>query len=360
MMRKTFLFVFSLLVAGTVSAASYDVLELPAAPSELGAESLILSIEKFGDRHFATGHRGHILYSDDGGDTWQQAQVPVRSTILDIDFPTAELGWAVGHEGVILHSSDGGKTWVKQFDGLRYGVEGLAYYEALAEANPDNDFYPLLVEEMQFAISQGADKPLFGVHFHTDKFGHAGGAYGMLLRTLDAGETWEPVMHNVDNESFYHIFDFAPLPEEGQFFLSGEAGLFIIGDIRTRVGRRVENIPFNGSFFTVVDTPEGNIVLGGLRGRMFRTEDIGETWTAVKKPPSAAIVDLTRLGDGRIVAVSIGGQVLISRDDGRSFRSTQLSNGGRIYAVAEGSPGTVLVGGPEGIDKLVLPKKKKK
>ncbi len=345
----------SLFLTASASAAGYDVLQLPAVQSELAPTSLIYSIKKFDGRHFATGHQGHILYSDDQGETWAQAKVPVRSSIVDIDFPTPQLGWAVGHEGVILHSMDGGETWEQQFDGLRYGQEGLEFYEPLAEAEPGNDLYAYLVEEMQFAISQGADKPLFGVHFHTDKFGHAGGAYGMLLRTIDGGQTWQPVMHNVENDGFYHIFDFAPLPEEGRFFLSGEAGLFIIGDINERSGEQVENIPFNGSFFTVIDTAEGSLVLGGLRGRMFRTEDQGETWSPVKKPPSAAVVDSARLDDGRLVAVTIGGQVLISEDDGRSFRGLPIGNGGRIYAVAEGSPGSLLVGGPKGITRLKLP-----
>ncbi|NQX89473.1 MAG: glycosyl hydrolase [Halioglobus sp.] len=348
-----------LALCGTFSASAqsveYNVLELPAVKSDLASESLIFSIERFHDRHFATGHKGHILYSDDGGDNWTQAEVPVRSSILDIDFPTPEVGWAVGHEGVILHSSDGGETWVKQFDGERYGDEGLAYYKGLATSDPDNDYYPLLVEEMEFAISQGADKPFFGVHFHTDKFGHAGGAYGMLLRTQDGGKSWEPVLHNVENDGFYHIFDFAPLPDEGKFFLSGEAGLFIIGDIATRTGKQVETAPFQGSFFTVIDTPEGGLVVGGLRGRMFRTVDAGVTWTAVNKPPSAAIVDIARLEDGRLVAVSIGGQIFISSDDGRNFKPLPLSNGGRLYAVAEGSNGSILVGGPKGIQKLKLP-----
>jgi photosystem II stability/assembly factor-like uncharacterized protein len=50
-------------------AARYDVLELPAVPSEMATKSLIFTVKKFNDRYFATGHRGHILYSDDGGDT---------------------------------------------------------------------------------------------------------------------------------------------------------------------------------------------------------------------------------------------------------------------------------------------------
>jgi photosystem II stability/assembly factor-like uncharacterized protein len=131
-------------------AARYDVLELPAVPSELASTSLIFTVRKFGDRYFAVGHRGHILYSDDGGDSWSQAEVPVRSTLLDIHFPTPESGWAVGHEGVILHSADGGKTWAKQYDGLRYGEEGLAFYQNLVEENPDNELYPYFVEEMEF------------------------------------------------------------------------------------------------------------------------------------------------------------------------------------------------------------------
>ena len=346
-------------VAGTY-AAKYDVLELPSVPSPLASKSLIFSIDKFGDRYFATGHFGHILYSDDGGDTWTQAEVPVRSSITGIDFPTPELGWAVGHEGVILHSADGGKTWAKQYDGLRYGTEGLAFYEKLVEENPDNEDYPYLVEEMEFAISQGADKPLFGVHFHSPTHGHVMGAYGMILRTTDGGKNWVHVLHNMENDSFYHVFDFAPLPEEGRFFLSGEAGLFMVGDINEKTGRRVHSVPWEGSFFASTDTADGAIVMGGLRGRMFRTENAGDSWTVVQKTPSSAIVDLARLEDGRLIAVSIGGQVLMSTDNGLSFAPLPITGGPlssteRIYTVAEGPDETILVGGPSGIRKLALP-----
>jgi photosystem II stability/assembly factor-like uncharacterized protein len=107
----------------------FDVLAQPSVPSRIATKSLVYAIRKFGDRYFATGIQGHILYSDDGGETWEQAQVPVRSSLLSIDFPTPEQGWASGHEGVILHSSDGGKTWVKQYDGIQYAKEGLAFYQ---------------------------------------------------------------------------------------------------------------------------------------------------------------------------------------------------------------------------------------
>ena len=335
-------------------AAEYDVLELPAVPSELASESLIFAIKNYHGRYFAVGHRGHILYSEDA-ETWTQAQVPVRSSLLDIDFPTPEQGWAVGHEGVILHSSDGGKTWVKQFDGIRYGQEGRELYLRLAEENPDNDLYPFLVEEMDFAISQGADKPLFRVNFHTDKWGHAAGAYGMILVTRDGGESWHHVLHNMENDSFYHYFDFADLPADGQFFLSGEAGMFLVGDINAETGVAVDNVPWEGSFFTSVDTADGAIVMGGLRGRMFRTADLGENWDAIEKPPTSSIVDSIRLGDGSLVAVGMAGEILHSTDNGFNFSRLPLKSDGLVYTVAEGPQGSLLVGGPNGIQKLQLP-----
>ncbi len=104
------------------------------------------------------------------------------------------------------------------------------------------------------------------------------------------------------------------------------------------------------------------MVIGGLRGNMFRTDDVGATWTTVTKPMTSAIVDSTRLTDGRLVAVGIGGEVLVSTDNGASFVAVPVSGGGqlytmsgRIYAVSEGPDGTLLLGGPNGIHKVKLP-----
>ncbi|HEY6131160.1 MAG TPA: YCF48-related protein, partial [Halioglobus sp.] len=229
-------------------------------------------------------------------------------------------------------------------------------------AEPDNAQYPLLVEEMEFAVSQGADKPLFKVAFPSETHGYALGAYGMILETRDGGQTWLHILEKVDNDAFFHVFDLAPLPEQGKYFLSGEAGLLMVGDTGLDVANKVSTVPWEGSFFTVIDATDGSIVIGGLRGNMFRTADAGATWAPVKKGMSSAIVDSIRLADGRLVAVGIGGEVLLSADNGVSFTAAAIANRqqlytteGRIYAVAEGPDGTLLVGGPSGINKLTLP-----
>lgn len=336
-------------------ARTYDVLELPAAATPYAAYAPLFVVKKFGDRYFAAGDRGHIIFSDDGGKTWTQAEVPVRSTLLDIDFASPEQGWAVGHEGVILHTADGGKTWELQYDGNRYGEEGLAYYEAMVAEDPNNELLPYFVDEMDFAISQGADKPFFKVNFHNEEYGHAAGAYGMIMATYDGGKNWEHRLHTVDNESFNHLFDFSPLPEPGTFFMSGEAGLFLIGDANKQQATRIHSVPWEGSFFASVDTADGAIVLGGLRGRMFRTADAGQTWTVVEKPPTSAIVAETRLEDGTLVAGGVGGEILVSDDNGLSFSLDPASDTvGNIFSMTGGEGNTLLIAGPRGIKTATL------
>lgn len=47
-----------------------------AMQMDKAATSMLLDIAKAGDRLVAVGERGHILYSDDKGESWVQAAVP--------------------------------------------------------------------------------------------------------------------------------------------------------------------------------------------------------------------------------------------------------------------------------------------
>ena len=88
---------------------------------------------------------------------------------------------------------------------------------------------------------------------------------------------------------------------------------------------------------------------------MFRTEDEGQSWEEVIKPPSSSIVAATKLDDGRLLFAGIAGEILFSVDDGRSFNYLPVSSGNRVYTVEQGPEGSILVGGPAGIQKLALP-----
>ena len=71
-----------------------DVLDTPAMKSPLAARSLLNGLARAGKRIVAVGQRGHIVYSDDAGKSWQQAEVPVSSDLVAVYFAdrTGRLG----------------------------------------------------------------------------------------------------------------------------------------------------------------------------------------------------------------------------------------------------------------------------
>ncbi|MCV6613852.1 MAG: YCF48-related protein [Cellvibrionaceae bacterium] len=352
--RAASLLLLCQLLPQAAAAKDYDVLDLPAQQSELAPRALVYSVSPFHGKLYAAGQTGHILHSDDSGKTWQQSQVPVSSAIVDIHFPSPEKGWAVGHEGVILHSADAGKTWQKQYDGLRYGQEGLAYYKALAEQYPGQSIYGGLVGEMEFSIEQGADKPFFKVYFADDNNGYALGAYGMAVVTQDGGQTWQHNLHVADNDSLYHVFDFAQTGSPDTLLLCGEAGLLSLSNVREGTTKQLENSPWDGSFFSCAVTKQNSFVVAGLRGRIFHSGDNGQTWAEAKKPPSSTIVDTLQLADGRLLAAGIGGEILVSNDDGRSFNYLPIKTNTRAYAIADAGNDKLLVAGPAGVQSFDL------
>ncbi|GAA5317804.1 MAG: YCF48-related protein [Candidatus Pelagadaptatus aseana] len=335
------------------ASVDYDVLDLPAVESKMATKSLIYNVKTFGDRTFATGHKGHILYSDDNGDTWTQAQVPVRLGILDIYFVNADKGWAVGHGGVILHSADGGETWEKQYDGYRFGEEGLKYYQQRAEEDPESELMETLVYEMEYAVSQGADKPFFSVYFDSETVGYAFGAYGIIVKTEDGGKTWVHWMHTVENDSYYHLFDYTMM-ENGRFLLNGEAGLIFDASVEDDYTTLLPNSPYEGSFFTSTTASDGSLIVAGLRGFTFVSQDNGQNWQESKKPQTGSVVDSITLADGRVIAVAMTGEVLVSDDNGNSFNKAAIPYVGPIFAVGAGGDGHLLLAGPRGIIKVAF------
>jgi photosystem II stability/assembly factor-like uncharacterized protein len=102
-----------------------------------------------------------VIYTDDGGVSWQRKRVPVREELIHLDFANEDRGWIVGGGGTILYTGDGGETWTPQ----RSGVNATLYH----------------------------------VDFRNNRVGYAVGERGTVLRTTDGGETWFPVIVPVRN-----------------------------------------------------------------------------------------------------------------------------------------------------------------
>lgn len=60
---------------------------------------------------WAVGSGGQIFHSNGGGRLWRPQNSTVTADLNDITFASARDGWAVGESGVIVRTRDGGQTW---------------------------------------------------------------------------------------------------------------------------------------------------------------------------------------------------------------------------------------------------------
>ena len=362
-LRKFFgqlIFAFASLACSTLPALAavgigedYDVLNLPAKQSPLASKTWLHAITRAGDRLVAVGHRGHIIYSDDGGRTWTQAAVPVRSDLTAVDFPSPKEGWAAGHEGVILRSTDGGETWTKVLDGYQFNEMSLKHYQQLAQENPEDPLYPILVEEAQFALEQGADRPWYVIHVNQRGEVYAAGAYGLLAVSYDK-KTWVPILEGVENhDGFNHIFGYARFGED-DFMLVGERGSVWYQPQPNQPWKRLSPF-YTGSLYTAVIADDGAVIVSGMRGSTFRSTDKGFTWKEVEMPVAESIIGSERLEDGRLVLVSAAGSILVSDDQGLSFQPVKDETRWPYTDLIEVEPGVILLTGRNGVRRLELP-----
>lgn len=312
-----------------------DVLDTPAMETQLAASSVLLDAASAGERLVAVGERGHIILSDNRGESWRQAQVPVSVTLTAVTFPTPEKGWAVGHSGAILHSDDAGETWSLQFDGLagqplvieslERRIEEMA--ERLDEIEDEDERSDLEwdLEDLEFTLEDaemdaeaGPWQPLLDVWFADGQEGIAVGSYGQMFRTDDGGETWHFHGGAITNPQRFH-FNSIHETEDGVLFMAAESGLVFRSMDAGETWDTLET-PYHGSFFGVTDTGrEGEILAFGLRGNVFRSENLGEDWARIDSGGNRTINSAHRGDDGQLALVANDGAIFSSTDYGDSF-----------------------------------------
>jgi photosystem II stability/assembly factor-like uncharacterized protein len=319
--------------------AKNDLLKTPALHTERAITSMLLDVVNAGKRLVAVGERGHILYSDDGGQAWEQAEVPVSVTLTAIDFPSPRQGWAVGHDGVILHSIDAGESWVQQLDGnsanqlmastaekmLRLKEQELATVTGAAreELLFDLEDLDFLNEDLQTFAVDGAWIPLLDLYFMNEAEGFAIGAYGYIFHTVDGGANWQADIDRISNPQLFHFNSIAGFGQS--LFVAGESGIIYRSQDGGESWVTLES-PYDGSFFSVVVGKKGDwLIAQGLQGTAFRSADLGESWQPIETGQVTAMSGGAELEDGKVVLTSYSGAVLVSEDAGQTFSTVKTT-----------------------------------
>ncbi len=190
---------------------------------------------------------------------------------------------------------------------------------------------------------------LLDVWVGEDGHGLAAGAFGLVLFTDDGGSTWAPGLDRTGNPKALHLYAIRPVA--GEVLVAGEQGLLLRLD---RARGRLVSIPAAriGSLFGLVSRGR-DVVAFGLGGRALRSGDGGLTWVPVETGIDAALFGGTVLPDGRIVLASQRGDLVASADGGRTFRSA--GRGPPAAAIVAVGPDAVVVAGPAGVGRVVLP-----
>lgn len=305
-----------LLQSGGGFASEYvEILDTPAVKSELATRNQLVAVTQVAKRLIAVGQRGHIVYSDDLGQTWQQASVPLSTDLLAVYFPTSTDGWAVGHSGVVLHSSDAGTTWTKQLDGRQLGKVVFDHYSKLLAEQPDNPLLQTLADDAKRLQDEGEDSSFLDVWFENDKVGYIVGTFNLIFRTEDAGQTWVPILEQSENPQGFHLNAIKKIGDE--LYIVGEQGLVLKFD---QTSQRFISVPtaYAGTFFGMTGKP-GVVLVYGLRGNVYRSADAGASWSKIETGLPVSIAAASVDGTGNIYLLSQAGHVLVSTDDGQSF-----------------------------------------
>ena len=324
-----------------------DMLDTPARPSPFAAKSLLNGVASAGNRVVAVGQRGHIVYSDDGGKAWSQALVPVSSDLVAVAFPTPEQGWAVGHDGIVLHSADSGATWTRQLDGRGLGKIMSDYYGALAAKGGlgSPEAAAALIDEAGRIGGQGAENSFLDVWFADADNGFIVGAFNLIFRTADGGKSWEPWYHRTANPNRLHLY--AMRKVGNALYIVGEQGL--VQKLDAATGRFVAlDTGYKGTFFGVTGS-DAAVVVHGLRGHAFRSVDGGGSWQKIETGLQDGITGSAACGDRRLVMVSQAGRMLVSDNDGQSFRLLKLDQAVPASAVTCLGKAVSVIAGARGV-----------
>jgi len=236
-------------------------------------------------------------------------------------------GIAVGAAGLVLETEDGGNSWtefpsfsdlalldVSCGDGPNLIVsQGGAIYRAS--------------EGTYQSVDTGTDARLLAVDSNSQGLAYAVGAFGTILRSEDAGLTWDLAV--VDWEAVLndfvepHLYD-VQVAENGVVTLVGEFELVMRSDdggVTWQTAHKGE-----ASLFGLNLNDDGSGFAVGQNGRVIRSTDGGISWSEVSTPTEGILLGVWSSENGDVLVSGIR-NMMRSDDNGDSW---ELIEGGDL------------------------------
>jgi photosystem II stability/assembly factor-like uncharacterized protein len=298
-----------------------DPLSAPSIPVRDPKGVFLVAVASAGNRVVAVGEEGVIIYSDDNGQSWTQAEVPVSVNLTCVRFATPLQGWAAGHFGVILGTTDGGKTWQTLLNGLQVNQLTLQAAQA-ATAQPAADSSnapPGLAFAMRRAnafVAQGPSIPFLSILLLGPNKLIVFGAYRMAMLTTDGGKTWVDWSLHIYDRLSHNIYDAERIGNN--IYLVSEAGLVFCST--DDANSFLPTAPAGDvTLFGVMGKNEQLITTFGVAAACYYSPDGCKTWNSITLPIQDNLAAGCILSTGEMVIFTETGSVLGS-GDGMNFQ----------------------------------------
>jgi photosystem II stability/assembly factor-like uncharacterized protein len=264
---------------------------------------------------FAVGSGGACLKTTDGGATWIAIGLNVPYDLKKITFPSANIGFIAGgfgsDYGKVLKTTNGGSTWLEVFNFqgsmnsmffLDASHGWIASYDRIFSTNDGGstwsphdlvNFYDIL-----------------SIVFVTPTKGYLtpnNASIGVQM-TTDGGSTWHSTLSMfatdldyTDENTVYALKSNSP----GLVYKTTDSGTNWTNK-STGLSGSLKGINFVSATTGFVWSRDPHF------GKIFRTSNAGEQWSAVYDNPAMDINSVTSTPGGQIVAVGAGGMIMKS------------------------------------------------
>jgi photosystem II stability/assembly factor-like uncharacterized protein len=341
------------LMPGLGRAAGFNglnALSTAAIPVRNPKSTFLVAITNAGNRLVAVGEHGVIIYSDDNGLSWTQAEVPVSVNLTCVKFATPQLGWAAGHFGVILATADGGKSWHMQLSGVQANQLTLeAAQNAVMQSTNPSPAMPLAMRRANAFIAQGPSLPFLTILILSPQKIIVFGAYRMAMLTTDGGKSWVDWSLHIYDRLSHNIYD--AMWVDSNIYLAGEAG-FVFCSTDGGDSFLPKTMTGDVTLFGILGESTKSITTFGVAGSCYHSIDACNSWASIALPTQDNLMAGYVLHTGAIVLFSEAGTTILSKDDGSSFQLVPNVTLLPVFDAVEGENSDLIAVGSAGVMRI--------
>jgi photosystem II stability/assembly factor-like uncharacterized protein len=287
-----------------------------------------------------------VFGTTDAGATWTELADFGSSGNYRIKFVDALTGYVVDSGGDMNKTTDGGATWTEtnlSTETLRGIVFAQSPLAELVDAIYVFGNYGVALK----SVDQGATfNPIYEFVYHElqrqidfldANTGYvSGGAtsssqnLGYIIKTTDGGQTWADIGFNFG----YQVYSFS-MPSANVWYAgTGNNKMFKSTDGGTTWNE--QTVPWTSSthdFYETMFADENNGYAGGSSGRLMNTTDGGTTWTQLTTNNTSTIYDLWVFDANTAFIVGSSGNAQKTTDGGATWTNVFVGIPGSLFSI---------------------------